>query len=150
MLRASRIIWWVKPHSLSYQAITLTSVPSTTRGQLEVDDGGAWVADDVGGHQRILRDTEDACVAVGRGLLPERVVDLFGRGRPAGDEDDVRDRAHRDGARTAMPSKRPASSGSARVVACAAPVEVGTRLAAPARPRRKFLLGPSTSCWPAV
>ncbi|TCM39504.1 hypothetical protein EV648_11426 [Kribbella sp. VKM Ac-2568] len=24
MLRASRIIWWVKPHSLSYQAITLT------------------------------------------------------------------------------------------------------------------------------
>src|SRR5438067_2063534 len=30
MLRASRIIWWVNPHSLSYQAITLTSVPSTT------------------------------------------------------------------------------------------------------------------------
>src|SRR5215217_3896302 len=30
MLRASRIIWWVKPHSLSYQAMTLTSVPSTT------------------------------------------------------------------------------------------------------------------------
>jgi hypothetical protein len=26
---ASRTIWWVKPHSLSYQAITLTSVPST-------------------------------------------------------------------------------------------------------------------------
>src|SRR5918994_1040711 len=30
MFRASRIIWWVKPHSLSYQAITLTRVPSTT------------------------------------------------------------------------------------------------------------------------
>ena len=29
-LRASRIICWVKPHSLSYQAMTLTSVPSTT------------------------------------------------------------------------------------------------------------------------
>ena len=54
------------------------------------------------------------------------------------------------GARTAIPSNRPASSGTARVVAWAAPVEVGTRLAAPARPRRKFALGPSTSCWPAV
>ena len=31
VLRASRIIWWVKPHSLSYQAITMTSVVSTTR-----------------------------------------------------------------------------------------------------------------------
>src|SRR5215213_9588372 len=30
VFRASRIIWWVKPHSLSYQAITLTRVPSTT------------------------------------------------------------------------------------------------------------------------
>jgi hypothetical protein len=30
MLRAGRIIWWVKSHSLSYQAITLTTVPSTT------------------------------------------------------------------------------------------------------------------------
>ena len=30
MLRASRIIWCVKPHSLSYHAITLTSMRSTT------------------------------------------------------------------------------------------------------------------------
>src|SRR5690606_22381899 len=29
-LRASRIIWWVKPHSLSYHAMTLTNVSSTT------------------------------------------------------------------------------------------------------------------------
>src|SRR5215211_9272049 len=54
------------------------------------------------------------------------------------------------GARTAIPSNRPASSGTARVVACAAPVEVGTRFAAPARPRRKLVLGPSTRRWPAV
>ena len=38
--RASRIIWWAKPHSLAYQAITLTSVPSIDPGELEVDDGG--------------------------------------------------------------------------------------------------------------
>src|SRR5690606_18411804 len=42
------------------------------------------------------------------------------------------------------PSKRPAYSGSARVVASAAPVVAGTRLAAPARPRRKLLFAPST------
>jgi hypothetical protein len=29
MRRASRITWWVEPHSLSYQAMSLTSVPST-------------------------------------------------------------------------------------------------------------------------
>jgi hypothetical protein len=42
------------------------------------------------------------------------------------------------------------SSGTARVVAPAAPVAAGTRLAAAARPRRKLLLGLSTSCWVAV
>ena len=65
VLRASRIIWWVKPHSLSYHAI------------VEVDD----------------RD------------VPTGI-----------------------GAHTAIPSNRPASSGTARVVPCAAPVEVGTKV----------------------
>ena len=30
-MNASRIIWQVNPHSLSYQLMTLTRVPSTTR-----------------------------------------------------------------------------------------------------------------------
>src|SRR6187551_1168720 len=51
------------------------------------------------------------------------------------------------GARMAMPSKKPAYWGSARVVACAAPVVAGTRFAAAARPRRKRLFGPSTIDW---
>ena len=54
------------------------------------------------------------------------------------------------GARIAMPSNRPAYSGSARVVASAAPVEAGTRFAAAARPLRKLLLGPSTIDWDEV
>jgi hypothetical protein len=54
------------------------------------------------------------------------------------------------GARIAMPSNRSASSGTARTVAPAAPVDAGTRFAAPALPRRKLLLGPSTRCWLAV
>jgi len=35
-------------------------------------------------------------------------------------------------------------------VVSAAPVEAGSMLAAPARPRRKSLLGPSMSCWEEV
>src|SRR5512145_563567 len=54
------------------------------------------------------------------------------------------------GARSAIPSNRPAYCGSARVVASAAPVVVGTRFAAAARPRRKRLLGPSTIDWEDV
>ena len=54
------------------------------------------------------------------------------------------------GARIAMPSNRPAYSGSARVVASAAPVVAGTRFAAAARPRRKRLFGPSTIDWEEV
>jgi hypothetical protein len=41
------------------------------------------------------------------------------------------------GARMAIPSKRPAYCGSARVVASAAPVCAGTRLAPAARRRRE-------------
>ena len=49
-----------------------------------------------------------------------------------------------------MPSNRPAYSGSARVVASAAPVVVGTRFAAAARPRVSRLFGPSTRDCDAV
>src|SRR5690606_10499415 len=51
----------------------------------------------------------------------------------------------------ATPSNLPARAGRVLVVAMAAPVVVGTKLAAPARPIRKFFLeGPSTMCWDAV
>src|SRR5512145_2707554 len=54
------------------------------------------------------------------------------------------------GARIATPSNLPPYSGSALVVAFAAPVLAGTRLAAAARPRRRSLSGRSTSAWVAV
>ena len=51
----------------------------------------------------------------------------------------------------ATPSNLPANSGNALVVAIAAPVDVGTILAAPARPILKFLLdGASTIACEAV
>src|SRR4030095_4145671 len=54
------------------------------------------------------------------------------------------------GARTARPSNLPWYSGSARVVAFAAPVVDGTRFVAARRPRPRSLSGRSTSAWLAV
>ena len=54
------------------------------------------------------------------------------------------------GARTAIPLSFPSSSGITRPIALAAPVDVGTRLIAAARARRRSLWGRSWSCWSAV
>jgi hypothetical protein len=51
------------------------------------------------------------------------------------------------GPRMAMPSKRPSYRGGALIVAIAAPVEVGTKLTAAVRPRRRVVAGPSTIPW---
>ena len=96
VLRASRIIWWVKPHSLSYQAITLTSVPSTTRVRsrsMIAARGSPTMSAETSGSSETPRMPS---IAAGRRLLPERVVDLLRGGRPVRDEHDVGDRPHRD------------------------------------------------------
>ena len=54
------------------------------------------------------------------------------------------------GTRTAMPFRRPSSSGMTSPTARAAPVLVGTRLMAAARARRRSLCGPSQRLWSAV
>ena len=54
------------------------------------------------------------------------------------------------GARTEMPSSLPLRSGSTRPIALAAPVEVGIRLIAAARARRRSLCGRSRICWSFV
>jgi hypothetical protein len=54
------------------------------------------------------------------------------------------------GARTATPSSLPLSSGRTSPIARAAPVEVGTRLSAAARARRRSLCGPSWRLWSCV
>jgi len=85
----------VKPHSLSCHHLDQGGVHDP--GQVEADDGSAWVADDVGGDQRILRDTENPLILLGCSLLPERFVDLLRGGGPVRDEHDVGDRSDRDG-----------------------------------------------------
>ena len=54
------------------------------------------------------------------------------------------------GARTEMPSTFPFSSGMTTPIAFAAPVEVGIRLTAAARARRRSLCGRSRICWSFV
>ena len=54
------------------------------------------------------------------------------------------------GARTEMPFSLPWSSGITRPIAFAAPVEVGMRLIAAARARRRSLCGMSWRRWSAV
>jgi hypothetical protein len=56
------------------------------------------------------------------------------------------------GTRITIPSKRPLSSGMARMSAIAAPVDAGTMLTAAARPRRRSAprAGESTRLWVAV
>src|SRR5690606_4570437 len=65
-------------------------------GHVEVDDGRVRIAHDVGGHERIVGDGDDAAVPVGVGLVPEGLVDLVGRGGTVGDEHDVGQRTDRD------------------------------------------------------
>ena len=54
------------------------------------------------------------------------------------------------GTRSDVPSSLPFMALSTRLVARAAPVDVGTMLTAAARARRKSLCGPSTKFWSAV
>ncbi len=54
------------------------------------------------------------------------------------------------GARTEMPSTFPCRCGSTRPIAFAAPVDVGMRLIAAARARRKSLCGRSRMLWSFV
>ena len=54
------------------------------------------------------------------------------------------------GARTETPSTLPLSSGMTTPIAFAAPVEVGIRLIAAARARRRSLCGRSRICWSFV
>src|SRR5439155_18400224 len=50
-------------------------------GQLEIDDGGTRVANDVGGHERVRGHTQDGLLAARGGLFPKHLVDLGGGGR---------------------------------------------------------------------
>ena len=107
----------------------------------EIHDRGARILDDVGRDDRIPGHAEDSAIPFALGFLGNTrftsstvvglaVSDTMSASDPTG-----------TGARTATPSNLPRYSGSALAVAAAAPVEVGTRFAAPARPLRGGVCG---------
>ena len=130
------------PHSLSYQAITFTQLPATTRVERSVHDGRSLVA--------AIVDRDKFCgfvpentlhgplAAVSRTLLTSSTVVLFSTKTTKSTTETLG-----VGTRMANPSSLPFSSGITRLIALAAPVEVGIMESAAARARRKSLCGKS-------
>jgi len=119
-------------------------------GQGAIDDRRWGVVDDVGRDDRLVGHADD--VTVTRAPASSRKMQLTSLtlvGRATRHTMSAIDTTG-TGARIATPSNLPSYSGSALVVAFAAPVLAGIRLAAAARPRRRSLLGRSTSAWLAV
>ena len=104
---------------------------------------------DVGRDERIVGVAEEA-VEAAAGRAAERLVDLLLRRLAREPDDEVGYRPVGTGARTEMPSTLPFSSGMTSPIAFAAPVEVGIRLIAAARARRRSLCGKSRMTWSFV
>src|SRR5918993_4969789 len=149
---ATWIIWLVNPHSLSYQLITLTRLPPTTRVRsswtMEARGSLTMSAETSGSSATARIPWYRSLVASCRStsLTSSAVVS-----RPTTKTTSAMDPTT-TGPRTETPSKRPSMAGSALAVAVAAPVLEGTKLWAAARPRRRSLAPPglSTRAWVAV
>src|SRR6185295_19888164 len=63
-------------------------------GELKIDDGRAWVTDDVRRDQRVTRYSEHSGIALAGGLFREHLIYLVDAGLPRGHERDVDDRAN--------------------------------------------------------
>src|ERR1700709_490401 len=123
-----------KPHSLSYQLITLTNEPSITLvwSSAKDDDAGLWLKSlDTSGASTMSRMPLSAPDAAAR-IAPFTSSTVVGRlatnFKSTSDTFGV-------GTRTDTPSRLPLSSGSTRPTALAAPVEVGIIDSAAARAR---------------
>src|SRR3989344_274137 len=133
------------PISLSYQAKTLTSIPSTTRvisRSAIAPNGSPKISADTSGSSLTANTRFHLSVAAAFFMAPWTSSTVVARL-----ETNVMSTIEptTTGTRTAMPSNFPISLGYASAVALAAPVEDGTRFCAPARPRRKSsAAGPST------
>src|SRR5688572_11989332 len=65
-------------------------------GEVEVDDGRPWIADDVGRNQRIMRDPQHPGVALRFRFFSEDLVYFVDRGLAGGKEREVGDRSDRN------------------------------------------------------
>src|SRR3954454_1309433 len=137
------------PHSLSYQAMTLTIVPCMTRV--------SWLSKIAEcGLRTMSLDTIGSSVYSRMPFSGPTAAALKASLTSSGvvSRDTVAVKSTTEpvitGARTANPVSLPWSSGSTRPTALAAPDDAGIRLTAAARARRRSLCGMSCSRWSAV
>src|ERR1700694_5322312 len=138
-----------KPHSLSYQAQTLTSVPSDTRVRPEskMALAGLWLkSEDTSGSlvysSRPFRSVSEACFTAL--FTSSTVVGFFATNERSTIETLL------VGTRIEKPSSLPFRCGSTRPTAAAAPVLVGIMLWVAERARRRSLWYTSVSTWSLV
>jgi len=138
-----------KPHSLSYQESTRTKRPSMTWVWLRSKVELAWLwlkSIETSGSSLISSTPESgpAAAALTAVLISSALVS-----RPAVKVKSIND-TFGVGTRMAVPSSLPASSGSTRPTARAAPVEVGIIELAAARARCRSLCKVSSTGWSPV
>src|SRR6266852_1268584 len=138
-----------KPHSLSYQAQTFTSVPSATRVRpaSRMALAGLWLkSEDTSGSlvysRRPFRSVSEACFTAW--LTSSTLVGLFATNERSTSETLI------VGTRIEKPSSLPFRCGSTRPTAAAAPVFVGIMLCVAERARRRSLWNTSVSTWSLV
>src|SRR5258708_9393113 len=136
-----------KPHSLSYQAQTFTSVPSATRVRpaSRMALAELWLkSEDTSGSvvysRRPFRSVSEACFTAW--LTSLTLVGLFATNERSTSETLI------VGTRIEKPSSLPFRCGSTRPTAAAAPVFVGIMLGVAERARRRSLWYTSVRTWP--
>ena len=138
-----------KPHSLSYQLMTRTSVPSMTLvwSMWKVDECGSWLKSIETFGWSVQPRMPLSWFAAARftaSLISSLVVFLLATNLKSMHE------TFGVGTRIDTPSSLPFSSGSTRPTALAAPVEVGIIDSAAARPRYMSLCIVSSVGWSPV
>src|SRR5712692_357194 len=138
-----------KPHSLSYQDVTFTSVPSVTRVSVasKIELAGLWLkSEETSGsvlYSRMpLRSLSQACFTAL--FTSSTVVGCFATKARSTIETLI------VGTRIEKPSSLPFRCGSTRPTAAAAPVLVGIMLCVAERARRRSLWNTSVSTWSLV
>src|SRR5208283_1197196 len=138
------------PHSLSYQEITLTQLPPTTKviGASTIEERGSPLKSDdtssCSSKPRYPFNGPDSDAFFSAAFTSSLVVFFSSQTTTSTTE------TLGVGTRMANPSSFPASSGITSLSALAAPVDVGIMLIAAARARRRSLCGKSRITWSLV
>ena len=138
-----------KPHSLSYQLRMRHMLPSMTLvwSVAKIDECGSWLKSIETSFSSVTPSTP--CKGPAAAALTASLISSTQVSRDASNYRTTPE-TFGVGTRNATPSSLPASSGSTRPTALAAPVDVGIMLAAAARARYRSLCSVSNVGWSPV